>query len=144
MSAEGIVESGNFIFTLTSIEGVVVIDVRRFVDERGFFMETYRHDNFVAGGIDTVFVQDNHSASRRGVLRGLHFQIEHPQAKLVRVIEGEVFKMDSMPIKSGRVLTQQEMTDLLARLLAIPDNRYTPNGQLVYTQMNVDQIAKMF
>lgn len=47
-------------------------------------------------------------------------------------------------IKSGRVLTQQEMTDLLARLLAIPDNRYTPNGQLVYTQMNVDQIAKMF
>jgi dTDP-4-dehydrorhamnose 3,5-epimerase len=54
-------------------------------------METYKRPDFVAGGIDDVFVQDNQSASTRGVLRGLHFQIEHPQAKLVRVIHGKVF-----------------------------------------------------
>ena len=84
-------QSGNFTFYDTSIEGVKVVDVKLFGDARGGFMETYREENFVAGGIDASFVQDNQSSSVQGVLRGLHFQIEHPQAKLVRVISGTVF-----------------------------------------------------
>ena len=78
------IQSGNFTFYDTSIEGVKVVDVKLYGDARGGFMETYREENFVAGGIDASFVQDNQSSSVQGVLRGLHFQIEHPQAKLVR------------------------------------------------------------
>ena len=85
------IQSGNFTFYGTSIEGVKVVDVKLYGDARGGFMETYRKENFVAGGIDASFVQDNQSYSVQGVLRGLHFQIEHPQAKLVRVISGTVF-----------------------------------------------------
>lgn len=85
------ITSGNFTFTRTSIEGVVVVDTKSFGDSRGYFMETYKRPDFVAGGIDAEFVQDNQSSSTQGVLRGLHFQIDHPQAKLVRVIEGQVF-----------------------------------------------------
>ena len=85
------IQSGNFTFYDTSIEGVKVVDVKLYGDARGGFMETYREENFVAGSIDTSFVQDNQSSSVQGVLRGLHFQIEHPQAKLVRVISGTVF-----------------------------------------------------
>lgn len=84
-------QSGNFTFYDTSIEGVKVVDVKLYGDARGGFMETYREENFVAGSIDASFVQDNQSYSVQGVLRGLHFQIEHPQAKLVRVISGTVF-----------------------------------------------------
>ena len=83
--------SGNFTFTKTSIDGVVVVDVKKYGDNRGYFMETYKQPDFVAGGITCDFVQDNQSSSTRGVLRGLHFQIEHPQAKLVRVVRGMVF-----------------------------------------------------
>ncbi len=82
---------GNFTFTETSIEGVIVVDVRSYNDERGCFAETYKHPDFIAGGIDCEFVQDNQSFSYKGVLRGLHFQIECPQSKLVRVVSGEVF-----------------------------------------------------
>lgn len=85
------ITSGNFIFTETSIEGVKIIDVKSYGDERGYFMETYKRPDFVGGGIGCEFVQDNQSCSTKGVLRGLHFQIEHPQAKLVRVVSGEVF-----------------------------------------------------
>ena len=91
MAAGDTVESGNFTFTETSIEGVVVVDVKSYGDERGYFMETYKRPDFEAGGIKVDFVQDNQSSSTRGVLRGLHFQIEHPQSKLVRVVSGEVF-----------------------------------------------------
>ena len=83
--------SGNFTFTDTSIKGVKIIDVKAYNDERGYFMETYKRPDFVAGGIDCEFVQDNQSSSTKGVLRGLHFQIEHLQAKLVRVVSGSVF-----------------------------------------------------
>lgn len=82
---------GNFTFTKTAIEGVIIVDVDAFGDDRGYFMETYKRPDFVEGGIPCEFVQDNQSSSTRGVLRGLHFQIEHPQAKLVRVISGTVF-----------------------------------------------------
>lgn len=85
------ITSGNFTFTPTSIDGVVIVDTRSFGDDRGVFFETYKRPDFVAGGIDTEFVQVNQSSSVQGVLRGLHFQINHPQAKLVRVVQGEVF-----------------------------------------------------
>lgn len=73
------------------IEGLKVITPSVFGDERGYFMETYNQKDMEAAGIDAVFVQDNQSSSVKGVLRGLHFQIAHPQAKLVRVLKGEVF-----------------------------------------------------
>ena len=91
MAAGNTTQSGNFTFTKTSIEGVIVVDVKAYGDDRGYFMETYKKPDFVAGGIDVDFVQDNQSSSTKGVLRGLHFQINHPQSKLVRVVSGEVF-----------------------------------------------------
>lgn len=73
------------------IEGLKVITPTVFGDERGYFMETYNYNDFAEAGIDVQFVQDNQSASKKGVLRGLHFQINYPQDKLVRVVNGEVF-----------------------------------------------------
>lgn len=73
------------------IEGLKVITPTVFGDERGYFVETYNYKDYKAAGIDMEFVQDNQSGSKKGVLRGLHFQIHHPQDKLVRVIRGEVF-----------------------------------------------------
>lgn len=75
----------------TPIEGLKVITPTVFGDERGYFMETYNFNDFKEAGIDCEFVQDNQSASKKGVLRGLHFQINYPQDKLVRVIRGEVY-----------------------------------------------------
>lgn len=74
-----------------AIQGLKVICPAVFGDDRGYFMETYNYHDFKEAGIDQVFVQDNQSSSRYGVLRGLHFQIQYAQAKLVRVISGEVF-----------------------------------------------------
>ena len=81
----------NFSFIETEIKGVFVIDVKVYGDNRGYFMETYKESDFEEAGLCYRFVQDNQSSSRRGVLRGLHFQKQHPQAKLVRVLKGEVF-----------------------------------------------------
>lgn len=80
-----------FTFNKTSIEGVYVIETTVFGDDRGYFMETYQKDIFDDAGLDFDFVQDNQSKSKKGVLRGLHFQYTQPQGKLVRVIKGEVF-----------------------------------------------------
>ena len=82
---------GNFLFKETSIEGVIIIEPKKYGDNRGYFMETYKEADFNAAGINNVFVQDNQSKSKKGGLRGLHFQKKFPQAKLVRCIEGEVF-----------------------------------------------------
>jgi dTDP-4-dehydrorhamnose 3,5-epimerase len=81
----------NFIFNKTEIDGVVIIEPVIFEDNRGYFMETYNYAEFKAAGIDNIFVQDNQSKSKKGVLRGLHFQKKYPQAKLIRIISGEVF-----------------------------------------------------
>ncbi|HXR56113.1 MAG TPA: dTDP-4-dehydrorhamnose 3,5-epimerase [Casimicrobiaceae bacterium] len=75
----------------TSLPDVLLIEPRVFEDARGFFFESYNRHAFAQAGIDVEFVQDNHSRSNRGVLRGLHYQIEHAQGKLVRVTAGEVF-----------------------------------------------------
>lgn len=80
-----------FEFIKTPLEGLVVVKPTVFGDDRGFFMETYHKEEFAKAGIDKEFVQDNHSKSSKGVLRGLHFQTENTQGKLVRVISGEVY-----------------------------------------------------
>lgn len=78
-------------FTPTAIPDVVVVEPQVFDDERGFFMEAWEARKFREGAIDADFVQDNHSRSAQGILRGLHYQIRQPQGKLVRVVTGEVF-----------------------------------------------------
>jgi dTDP-4-dehydrorhamnose 3,5-epimerase len=78
-------------FHQTDLPGLVRIEPRVFGDERGFFMESWQAKKFADAGIDAVFVQDNHSKSVQGALRGLHYQINHAQGKLVRVVAGEVF-----------------------------------------------------
>lgn len=75
----------------TPLEGVLVVEPDVFRDDRGFFLETYHEERYARGGLDARFVQDNHSRSRRGTLRGLHAQLRPPQGKLVRVVEGAVF-----------------------------------------------------
>lgn len=82
---------GKITITECEIEGLKVIEPTVFGDERGYFMETYNHNDYKEAGLDMEFVQDNQSMSIKGVLRGLHFQINYPQDKLVRVISGEVF-----------------------------------------------------
>lgn len=82
---------GNFTFAETGIKDLYIVEPRVFGDSRGYFLETYKKKDFDEAGLCYDFVQDNQSSSRRGVLRGLHFQKTHPQAKLVRVLSGEVF-----------------------------------------------------
>ncbi len=82
---------GNFTFIETPIKDVYEILVKRYGDNRGYFMETYKESDFNKAGLNYKFIQDNQSKSKKGVLRGLHFQKTFPQAKLVRCIEGEVF-----------------------------------------------------
>jgi dTDP-4-dehydrorhamnose 3,5-epimerase len=78
-------------FIPTEIPDLLLIEPQVWGDERGFFMETYHLDRFTAAGIPATFLQDNHSGSRQGTLRGLHYQIRQAQGKLVRVAVGEVF-----------------------------------------------------
>ena len=82
---------GKFFFRNTEIEGMFTVDPQVFGDSRGYFMEVYNEKAFHDAGYDFVFVQDNQSKSRKGVLRGLHMQVKHPQGKLVRCIRGTVF-----------------------------------------------------
>ena len=78
--------------TPTNIPEVLILEPQVFRDDRGFFMESFNYEDFAeATGLDETFVQDNHSKSIKGVLRGLHYQVNHAQGKLVRVVQGEVF-----------------------------------------------------
>jgi len=79
------------IISPTPIEGLLVIEPRVFGDERGFFLESFQQDRYREAGITEAFVQDNHSRSSKGVLRGMHYQIEHPQSQIVTVIRGSIF-----------------------------------------------------
>lgn len=91
---------GQFQFTPLSIEGLFLIEPKVFGDSRGYFMETYNYEDFKEAGITDIFVQDNQSSSRKGVLRGLHYQKKYSQGKLVRVIKGEVFDV-AVDIRKG-------------------------------------------
>lgn len=78
-------------FSPSSIPDVLYIQPKIFGDDRGFFMEVYRAELFTEIGLNVEFVQDNHSGSRQGILRGLHYQIKQPQGKLIRVVNGQIF-----------------------------------------------------
>jgi dTDP-4-dehydrorhamnose 3,5-epimerase len=84
----------------TSLEGVVIIEPRVFSDARGFFLESYRADRYATAGLPSRFVQDNHACSVPGALRGLHYQLRHPQGKLIRVIRGSIFDV-AVDIRRG-------------------------------------------
>lgn len=84
----------------TSLPGVCIVKPRVFRDPRGFFAETYHAEKFKEIGITDTFVQDNHSQSRKGTLRGLHYQLRHPQAKLCRVVRGVVIDV-AVDIRRG-------------------------------------------
>ena len=84
----------------TSIPGVIILKPKVHEDPRGFFMETYRAEMLASAGVRDEFVQDNHARSGRGVLRGLHYQLRRPQAKLCRVVSGEVFDV-AVDVRQG-------------------------------------------
>jgi len=84
----------------TELPGVLILEPKVFGDQRGFFMETYHQDRYRQAGLSQRFVQDNHSRSRRGVLRGLHYQLLQPQGKLVGVVRGRVFDV-AVDIRQG-------------------------------------------
>ena len=110
--------------TPTSLPGVLILQPKVFGDARGFFFESFNQRDFAnATGLDVQFVQDNHSRSAKGVLRGLHYQIEHPQGKLVRVTQGEVFDVAVDMRRGSATFGQWEGVLLLAenqRQLWIP------------------------
>ncbi len=91
---------GKIKVTPCDIEGLYVIEPKVFGDERGYFVETYNKEEFAECGLNMEFVQDNQSMSKKGVLRGLHFQKKFPQGKLVRVLSGEVFDV-AVDIRKG-------------------------------------------
>ncbi len=116
---------GKIKVTRCEIKGLVVIEPTVFGDSRGYFMETYNQNDMHEAGLDMVFVQDNQSMSRRGVLRGLHYQIRYPQGKLVRVISGEVFDV-AVDLRHGSVTYGKWHGELLSA-----DNKkqfYIPEG----------------
>jgi dTDP-4-dehydrorhamnose 3,5-epimerase len=84
----------------TSIKGVLIIEPKVFMDNRGFFMETYNRNRYIKAGVNTLFVQDNLSYSVQGTVRGLHYQIRRPQAKLIQVVTGEIFDV-AVDIRPG-------------------------------------------
>ena len=107
----------------THLPGVVVIEPKIFGDKRGFFLETFRDDILKQAGINDKFVQDNHSRSKRGVLRGLHYQIEQTQGKLVRVAMGSVFDV-AVDVREGSPTFGQwygtELNEESMRMMYVP------------------------
>ena len=113
-----------FTFDKTKLAGVVVIQPQVFGDSRGYFMETYKRSDYAAAGIDKEFVQDNESSSTKGVLRGLHFQKNHTQGKLVRVTKGVVFDV-AVDVRPGSETYGQWVGEVLSsekkNMLYIPE-----------------------
>lgn len=109
----------------TSLPGVLVFEPKVFGDERGFFVETYRESVYAEVGLNVRFVQDNHSRSRRGVLRGLHYQLQRPQGKLVRVARGQVFDV-AVDVRRGSPTFGKwagiVLDDITHRQLYVPPN----------------------
>ncbi|HIQ06910.1 MAG TPA: dTDP-4-dehydrorhamnose 3,5-epimerase, partial [Thiotrichaceae bacterium] len=107
----------------TSIADVKIIEPRVFGDERGYFMETWSDAKFIENGLNIHFVQDNHSRSTQGILRGLHYQLEHTQGKLVRVVTGKVFDVAVDIRKQSATFGQWvgvELSDTNHRMLWVP------------------------
>lgn len=113
-----------FTFTNLPIKGIILVEPRVFPDERGFFLESYKESEFVRGGISCRFMQDNHSLSRRNVIRGLHFQkAPRAQGKLVRVIRGSVWDVAVDLRKDSPTYMKWlsvELSDVNNKMLFIP------------------------
>jgi dTDP-4-dehydrorhamnose 3,5-epimerase len=111
-------------FIETSLPGVILIELEEFGDDRGFLRESYHRDKYTEGGIHKPFVQDNHSHSKRGILRGLHYQLRHPQGKIVYVVRGEIFDV-AVDIRLGSPTfghwTGFHLTDENKRQMFIPE-----------------------
>lgn len=99
-------------FHQTSLPGVLLVEPRVHGDARGFFLETYHRDKYREGGLDATFVQDNHSRSKKGTLRGLHGQDRKPQGKLVRCVEGAIFDV-AVDIRRGSPTFGQWVGEML-------------------------------
>ena len=127
-----------FSFTKTEIDGVLIIEPTIFGDDRGYFMETYQYEDFNKEGLHYCFVQDNQSKSKKGVLRGLHFQKTHPQTKLVRVLQGSVFDV-AVDLRKGSSTYGKYVGVLLSednnKMLLIP--RGFAHGFLVLSETAV-------
>ncbi len=111
-------------FTPTPIPDLIVIEPTVHGDERGFFMETWQAEVFAHNNIHARFVQDNHSRSAQGILRGLHYQLQHPQGKLVRVIRGEVYDVAVDMRKSSPTFGQWQavlLTEQNRRMFWVPE-----------------------
>jgi dTDP-4-dehydrorhamnose 3,5-epimerase len=110
-------------FAATEVPGVILIEPDVFRDTRGFFLETYHQKKYVEGGVPGTFVQDNHSRSVQGTLRGLHAQLRRPQGKLVRAVDGEMFDV-AVDIRRGSPTFRRSVGVLLSgdnlRQLYIP------------------------
>ncbi len=122
--------------TATKIAAVMLLEPKVFGDERGFFFESFNHKAFEqATGVQTEFVQDNHSKSAQGVLRGLHYQVQNPQGKLVRVVQGAVFDV-AVDIRKGSPTYGQWVGEILSaenkRQLWVPAG--LAHGFLVLTE----------
>jgi dTDP-4-dehydrorhamnose 3,5-epimerase len=110
-------------FIATRIPGVILIKPRVFTDSRGFFVETWQQQEFAVAGIDAAFVQDNHSRSARWVLRGMHYQIDNAQGKLIRVVRGAVFDVAVDMRRSSPTFGQwigEELNDVNNHMLWVP------------------------
>ena len=114
----------NFTKQETTIEGLTVINIKLYEDKRGFFMETWQKKAFEQLGINADFVQDNHSKSKKGVLRGIHFQEKHMQAKLVRCVKGKIMDI-AIDLREGSKSFGQYfkliLTETKNKLLFIPE-----------------------
>ncbi len=102
-------------FIPTTIPDVILIEPKVYGDERGFFLEVFQSELFISAGIDAKFVQDNHSGSRQGILRGLHYQIRQTQGKLVRVVVGHVYDVAVDLRRSSPTFGHWVGTDLSAQ-----------------------------
>ena len=109
----------------TSLPGVLIIEPKIFGDSRGFFLESYRDDVLAEAGINEKFVQDNHSRSTKGVLRGLHYQLSHPQGKLIRVATGKVYDV-AVDVRRGSPTFGQWVGSILDE--ESMNMMYTPPG----------------
>ena len=125
-----------FTFEKTKLDGVIIIQPQVFGDSRGYFMESFKAPDFSAAGLPTEFVQDNESSSTKGVLRGLHFQKNHTQGKLVRVTHGEVFDV-AVDVRPGSETYGQWVGAILnsekKNMLYIPEG--FAHGFLVVSEM---------
>ena len=136
---------GKIKITSCGMEGLYVIEPTVFYDERGYFVETYNQNDFKAQGLDMVFVQDNQSMSSKGVLRGLHYQKQYPQGKLVRVVRGTVFDVVPKLMENGLAWScpQKIRSSFIYRRDLLMDFWYCLMRRNLHTNVQTSTIREM-